>query len=165
MYLVQCKLNRFAFWDGHFWERQGARREHGRSPVTDEQRSISQKGTVKKWSYLVYSVLRGRRKISSSFQASYFFARQGARACSELASEREDSRSYLTDEQRSMAEKEPYQMGKLFFSGPLSISVLWQISWSKGNHKKKATLPLVVFAFFLWLPTRFVKEGNIFYLI
>ncbi|MCB0613475.1 MAG: hypothetical protein KDC75_09210, partial [Phaeodactylibacter sp.] len=31
---------------------------------------------------------------------------------------REDSRSYLTDEQRSMAEKEPYQMGKLFFSGP-----------------------------------------------
>ena len=45
------------------------------------------------------SSVRGQRKISSSFQASYFFARQGTR--------REDSRSYLTDEQRSMAEKEP----------------------------------------------------------
>ena len=53
---------------------------------------------------------KGRRKISFSFQASYFFARQGAR--------REDSRSYLTDKQRSLAGKEPYQMGKLFFSGP-----------------------------------------------
>ncbi|MCB9294893.1 MAG: hypothetical protein H6559_17475 [Lewinellaceae bacterium] len=50
---------------------------------------------------------------------SYFFARQGARACPVYeVSGREDSRSYLTDKQRSLAEKEPDQMGKLLFSGP-----------------------------------------------